>query len=157
MIADGDPTDEEEEEIEDPEIIGDPTYENGTITIPTTDGEIEVFNANEGGSWSEWEKKAMNERMEKYNELKEKSDRLYEKAKHQSESNDEFGESSLIWGILGTILCFTPIAPLVWALIAYGTLFEVISLGGSSYEDGFYDESKKLQEEAANTLIHGCG
>lgn len=74
----------------------------------------------------------MKNRMEKHRELKEKSDKLYERAKHQSENNDEPAESSRISCTARTILCFIPFTPVSLALLVYG--FEVISIGGSSYE-----------------------
>jgi RHS repeat-associated protein len=60
---------DEEDLYAPPEIIGDPIYENKRIKLPTTDGEVVVFDDcddEEGGSWSDWKKKAYEKREEKF-------------------------------------------------------------------------------------------
>ncbi|MBU7032465.1 MAG: hypothetical protein HXS53_08030 [Theionarchaea archaeon] len=71
--------------------------------------------------------KCHEKRGEKNRELIEKSDKLYESAKYQSGSNDEFAESSLISCTAGIIIFFIPLLPVNLTFIVYGWLFGVLS------------------------------
>lgn len=101
--------------------------------------------------------KCHEKRVKKKRELKEKSDRLYKSIKYQSESNDEFAESSLIFCTAGIIIFFILLLPVNLTLIVNGWLFGVLSCDMSSYELELYEESYRLREEANHTCIHGCG
>ena len=149
-----------------PEIIGDPYYEHGKIKVPTTDGDITVFDAHKkeesnngtGGSWSSWEEKAKEKREEKYNELRKKSKRLFEMALNLSADSTKLAAYSIMISLAATALCFIPIlVPLGLALYFYTSLFGVLSYDMGSLETDLYEESNRLREEADYIRIHGCG
>ena len=156
-VMGGDGSDEEEdedEEIDDPEIIGDPSYENGKITVPTTDGDIVVFDDDEGGSWSEWEEKALEKREEAVDELLKKAEELEDRAKELSSSNMGWESAGIsVAGLVATFIC----PPVGIALTLYGILGSVAAAYDNDVSQQLQEEADELEEEAENIKKHGCG
>jgi hypothetical protein len=130
---------------EPPEIIGDPYYENGKITLPTTEGDVEILNAHKTGpddtpksSWSQWKEKAKAKRLEN------KAEKLREIANKLLDKSSSAAKAAISVAVLGLVLCcvFPPAGLLIGlSFTVYG-----IVLGGSAW--AYSDTAQDFMNEA---------
>ncbi len=163
MIMDGgEPTEVKEEEGKDPEITGDPYYENGEITVPTTDGDIEVFNDQDGGSWGDWKEKAEKKREEAVTRLENKARELENKARELlGVASSMQSDASVMW-VVGLVISIAglfcpPLGMLGIAIAFYGGLGSYIAGGDSGIAEDYLSTAEKLRDEAEDIEKHGCG
>jgi len=177
LLGNDNQTDDSDDDLTSPpEIIGDPYYENGRITIPTKDGDVTVFDAHNkeesnngrGGSWNQWEEKALLNRFKKLEENRKKAKYLREMAKeleglakyYQNHANalSSLGNAAGIiagyLGILGAISIYTCVGGLFfWGLAGIATGFTVgLSFAsnhiGNEAQD-LRDHAEQLRDQAA--------
>ena len=151
-----------EQEVEEPEIIGNPSYENGKITISTTEGEVEVFNAHDGaddggefsksagGSWSKWKEKAYQKRIENALELLKEAEKLQAVA-------DSLNQHAIALAIIAGGLSVFALA-LAWTgfggLIAgaAAAAMAVVSVAVSLEASEYSKEAQEKREQAMKLL-----
>jgi len=148
VMDDGQSQEEEEDPTEHPEITGDPYYENGVITIPTTEGDIEVFNAHKTGSdgvprgsWGQWKGKAEAKR------LRRKAKEYREIAKEYLNKSSSANRAGMLVTAVGGIMCGV-FLPAGIAITAYGIGIGLLSDSYLDVAQYYLDEATKLDEHA---------